>query len=206
MLKKMLLAAAAVLALTAVAVPTASATITHNHKAIEKNATETFTGEALFQSAATGQVKCTSAEGVIELLAGQTKGNVTKFSCPNATTNAHVTGAIAAICGGQTILHKAELTKNASAEIVTSPASTPAITVTNIELFNTFTNGAHSAECLKLHLKSETGKDVVVTPNAAQTIASGALSGTLTATGFGGVAVSGTLIPEKINTYGIVAV
>ncbi len=206
MLRKMLLAAVAVMAMAAVAVPSASATWTHNHKALAANATETFTGEFVHQSPATGQVKCTNAETVIEMLANQTNGTVTKLTCPNATTNAHVTGAKAAICGGQTILHKMELTKHATVQIVTVPAGTPALTITNIELFSTYTNGSHSAECLKTHLKSETGKDVVATPNNAQTIGVAALSGTLTATGFGSVGISGNLIPEKINTYGIVAV
>ncbi len=205
MLRKMLVAAAAVLALAAVVVPSASATVTHNHQAIQAHGTETFTGTALFTSAATGQVHCTNAEGWITFEpALGTFGTVEKFTCPNPTTNAHVTGAIAAICGGQTILHKVELTKHATAEIVTSPAGTPAITIQNLDLFNTFTNGAHNAECLKLHLQSGVGKDVLATPTNAQTIGATHLSGTLTATGFGAVQVSGTLTPHKV-TYGIKA-
>lgn len=59
---------------------------------------------------------------------------------------------------------------------------------------------------LKTHLKSEAGRDVVATPNNAQTIGVAAFSGTVTAVGFGAVGISGNLIPEKINTYGIVAI
>lgn len=111
------MAGAAVTMLAAVAVPAASATWTHNYTTLQQNAEETFTGEFLYQSASTGQVKCTSAEAVIQLLKNQAKGTVTKLTCPNATMNAHVTGAGAAICGGQTILHKMELTKHATAKL-----------------------------------------------------------------------------------------
>ncbi len=208
MLKKMLLAAVAVMALAAVAVPSASATVTHNHKAIEVKGTETFTGEALFQSPATGQVKCTNAEGWVEFFPGQTVGTVEKFTCPSPTTNAHVTGAIAAICGGQTILHEVRLTKHAKAQIVTNPVGTPAITITEIELLNSFTNAAHQQICVTTELTDDPNstpvKDVVATPNNAQTIGFATLSGTLTAHGFGQIHVSGKLIPHKV-TYGIVA-
>ncbi len=206
MLRKMLLAATIVMALAAVVVPTASATWTHNHASIQSNATETFTGEVnLLQSAATGQVKCTNVDLAITFTAGQTDGTIHKFTCPNPTPGAHVTGAIAAICGGQTTLHKMELTEHATATIVTSPAGTPAITIEKINLFLTFTNGAHQAECLKLHLTSGGNDDLVAKPNNPQTIATAALTGSLTAHGFGTVNVAGTLVPHKVNTYGIVA-
>lgn len=122
MLKKMLLAAAALMALVALAVPTASATWTHNHQAIQQNYTETFTGEFLYQNATTGQVKCTTSTWTIEMLAGQTKGTVRNITCSNPTTNAHIQGGVAALCGGTTILHVLELTQHGTATIVTSPA------------------------------------------------------------------------------------
>ncbi len=205
MLKKMLLAATVVMALAAVASPSAPAAWTQNHEPIKVDATETFTGDFLQQTQTYGQVTCTNAELVIQMLAGQTKGTVTKLTCSNPTTNAHVTGPFAALCGGTTILHKMELTEHATAEVVTNAAAVPAITITNVNLYTAFTNGTHQQICVEFHLTSGAGKGLVGTPKTAQTINHIQLTGSLNLAPGIGFPILGTLFPHKANTYGIVA-
>jgi hypothetical protein len=191
MLKKMLVAAMAVMALAAVVAPNASASWLHNHKALAagENPQEVFTGTAQFQGLV-GKVHCGNVEGKVQLLGGQTTGTVQLFRSQN-TTLCHVSGALGTSCGTNS-LQNVELLQHATAQI--TAANT--ITITNIKLLNVF--GA----CAQTLLESDATRDVTLTPNNAQTINNGTLSGTLK-TAAGNVAVSGTLQAENLGTYGI---
>jgi hypothetical protein len=190
MLKKMLVAAMAVMALAAVVAPNASASWLHNHKALTtgENPQETFTG-SLTWAGLVGGLHC-AVEGKVQLIGGQTTGTVTLFQTQNPA-GCHVTGATATACG-TTSLQKMELQQHATAQI--TAANT--ITITNIKLLNVF------GTCTQMLLESDATRDVSATPNNAQTINNVQLGGTLK-TAAGNVTVSGTLQAHNVGTYGI---
>jgi hypothetical protein len=196
MLKKMLVAAMAVMALAAVVAPNASATWTHNHQAIPAgtNPEETFTGTAQFQGLV-GKVHCSNTEGKVQLLGGQTTATIKLFQSQNPAA-CHVSGALGTSCGTNS-LQKVELQTHATGHIATHNG-VAAITITHIKLLNQF------GSCASTVLESdETGRDVTLVPNDPTTITTGTLTGTLK-TAAGNVAVSGTLHAHVPNTYGIV--
>jgi hypothetical protein len=194
MLKKMLVAAMAVMALAAVVAPNASATWTHKHEAIPAgtNPVETFTGTAQFQGLV-GKVHCNNTKGEVELLGGQTTATIKLFQSQNPAA-CHVSGALGTSCGTNS-LQKVELQTHATAHIATHNGS-PAITVTHIKLLNQF------GSCASTVLESDETRDVALVPGDAGTINQGTLTGTLK-TAAGNVAVTGTLQAENQGTYGI---
>jgi hypothetical protein len=196
MLKKMLVAAMAVMALAAVAAPTASANWTHNHQVIGAgtNPQETFTGTAQFQGLV-GKVHCPNVEGKVQLTGGQTTGVVTLFQSQDVT-KCHVSGALGTSCGTNS-LQEVKLQTNAEVHIVTHNGA-PAITITHIGLLNQF------GTCATTVLESDATRDVTLVPDDPTTITQGQLTGTLK-TASGNVAVSGTLHAAVPHTYGIVA-
>jgi hypothetical protein len=195
MLKKMLVAAMAVMALAAVAAPTASATWTHNHVALGggENPEETLTGTFQFQGLI-GKVHCSNMELRLQLLGGQTTATVKVFQSQNPAA-CHASGAFGTSCGTNS-LQKTELQTHATGHIVTHNGL-PAVTVTHLKLLSTF------GSCTTTFLESDATRDILIVPSDPTTIGTATLTGTLK-TPAGGVAVSGTFHPHIPNTYGIV--
>jgi hypothetical protein len=195
MLKKILAAAMAAMALAAVAAPNASAAWTHNHVELKggENPEEMFTGTFQFQGLV-GKVHCNNIELGVQLLGGQTTATVRLFRSQNPAA-CHVSGALGTSCGTNS-LQKTELQTHATGHIATHNG-VPAITLTHIQVLGQF------GSCASTILESDATRDLTLIPNDPTTITTTTLTGTLK-TAAGNIAVSGTFHAEIPNTYGIV--
>jgi hypothetical protein len=203
MLKKMLFAAVAVVAVAVVVAPSASGTILHDHMPLEpgEEPHETFTGTIDYQNAELGRVHCTNVEVDIQLNTAPTTGTVTKFQINEPTVNCHISGALGAICG-MSSLHQVNLTKHAQTTVATQPAGADALTMQDIELFTLF--GSTASPCVEFALHSTATKDFLLTPTNPTNISTLHLSGSLE-TPFGPMSFAGTLHPHNPGTWGIEA-
>jgi hypothetical protein len=184
----------------ALAPPALGASWTHNHEPLNQppsSPQETFTGTAQFQGLV-GKVHCADIETQVQLLDGTSEGIVTSFTSLNPAA-CHVSGALGTSCGTNS-LAKVELTKAATATIVTSPAGTDAITIEDLQIFYEFKSGGKL--CMTTETSSDPTRDVRATPDDPQTLSTLTLSGTL-ATASGNVSISGTLHAEEPKTFGI---
>jgi hypothetical protein len=195
MLKRVFIVAAAVAALAAIAVPTASAAIQDKGVPIELNQTETYTGTFEFQSAELGKVHCTQAEMQGEMLAGQLNVTIKLLQIKLPTLNCTVSGALGAICGASSA-HSVSLVLHAQLRFV---FGWPPIRVRNVRLSWMF--GSTGSPCVELELFSTETREITITPDNESAISTTTLGGTLE-TAFGPVNIGGTLHAHNPGTYG----
>jgi hypothetical protein len=196
MLKKMLVAAMAVMVLAVVVAPNASASWLNKHTSLvaNENPKETFTGTFQYQGLV-GKVHCNNIETRLTLIGGQTTATVEVFRSQNPAA-CHVSGGLGTSCGTNS-LQKMDLQTHATGQIGTHNGDA-AITIADFKLVSQF------GSCAFVDAESDATRDFWLAPGSPTTINATTVTGTLK-TPVGNTQVSGTLQAHIPGTIGIKA-